>query len=75
MESMNPGGTGKDRATMYMLREALKSGQLKPGGCVYEGTSGSTGISLASLCNAKGYGLKIVMPDDQALEKRQLVER
>lgn len=40
MESMNPGGTGKDRASMYMLREARAEGLLLPGGCVFEGTSG-----------------------------------
>lgn len=48
-----------------MIKEAEASGKLKKGGTVVEGTSGSTGICLASLCRAKGYGCVIVMPDDQ----------
>lgn len=76
MESMNPGGTGKDRAAKYMIQEALKTNNTdhehKP---LFEGTSGSTGISLACLCNALGLQLNVVMPDDQAEEKRTLLER
>jgi cysteine synthase len=75
MESMNVGGTGKDRAAQRMLETAAKEGKLKPGGHVVEGTSGSTGISLACLCLAHGYKLHVVMPDDQADEKRVLLER
>ena len=48
-----------------MLQDAINSGRLKPGGLVVEGTSGSTGISLAYLCRAKNYKLVVVMPDDQ----------
>ncbi len=73
MESNNPAGTGKDRAVQHMLDSFEKSGLLKPGMDVVEGTSGSTGIALAYQCNARGYKLHIVMPDDQALEKRQLL--
>lgn len=82
MESMNPGGTGKDRAAKYMIQEALKmhsntsknnEQEQKPQ--LFEGTSGSTGISLACLCNASGLKLHVVMPDDQAEEKRTLLER
>lgn len=75
MESNNPAGTGKDRAVNYMLDEAEKRGVLRPGAHVVEGTSGSTGIALAYQCNARGYHLHIVMPDDQALEKRLLLEK
>jgi cysteine synthase len=75
MESSNPGGTGKDRAVKYMLDEAEKSGKLKPGMTVFEGTSGSTGIALAFQCRARGYPLHVVMPDDQAEEKRNLLRK
>lgn len=75
MESMNPGGTGKDRAALSMLNQAEQEKKLKRGGIVTEGTSGSTGISLACLCKSRGYQLKIVMPDDQAAEKKALLER
>lgn len=71
---MNPGGTGKDRAVQQMLDEAEKTGELKPGMTVFEGTSGSTGIALAFQCLARGYKLHVVMPDDQAEEKRRLLE-
>lgn len=65
MEYLNPGGTSKDRIAASMIKEAEASGKLKKGGTVVEGTSGSTGICLASLCRAKGYNCVIVMPDDQ----------
>jgi cysteine synthase A len=73
MESLNPGGTGKDRAALSMISAAEAAGMLRPGGTVVEGTSGSTGISLAGICNAKGYKCVIFMPDDQAIEKRELL--
>lgn len=65
VEFLNPGGTSKDRIAASMIREAEATGKLKLGGTVVEGTSGSTGICLASLCRAKGYRCVIVMPDDQ----------
>jgi cysteine synthase A len=77
MESMNPGGTGKDRAVRRMLRVAAERagpGGLPPGSTVVEGTSGSTGISLACACNALGLRLHVVIPDDQADEKKRLLE-
>lgn len=74
MESLNPGGTGKDRAALYMLKALISNGQLVKNGIIVEGTSGSTGISLASLCQAMGFTLYLVMPDDQAEEKRKLLE-
>lgn len=65
VEYLNPGGTSKDRVAASMIAEAEASGALKEGGTVVEGTSGSTGICLTSLCRAKGYRCLIVMPDDQ----------
>ncbi|CAM9606759.1 unnamed protein product [Scytosiphon promiscuus] len=73
VEFLNPGGTSKDRIAASMIREAEATGKLKQGGTVVEGTSGSTGICLASLCRAKGYRCVIVMPDDQAAEKAELL--
>lgn len=78
MESMNPSGTGKDRAVSYMLKDALRTHNQKQAKIddtieVFEGTSGSTGIALAFQCNAIGISLNIVMPDDQAEEKRALL--
>jgi len=75
-EHLNPGGTGKDRIARAMIEEAEARGLLGPaGGTVVEGTSGSTGIALAALCAAKGYRCVIVMPDDQAEEKRATLRR
>ena len=75
-EHRNPGGTGKDRIARAMIEEAEARGLLGPaGGTVVEGTSGSTGIALAALCAAKGYRCVIVMPDDQAEEKRATLRR
>lgn len=65
VEYLNPGGTSKDRIAASMIAAAESSGELVEGGTVVEGTSGSTGICLASLCRAKGYHCVIVMPDDQ----------
>ena len=67
MESMNPGGTGKDRAAKYMLAEATKNPLFGPGCELFEGTSGSTGIALACQCRALGLQLNVVMPDDQVM--------
>lgn len=74
-EYLNPGGTSKDRVALRMIQEAERAGLLKPGGIVVEGTSGSTGIALASLCRARGYRCLIVMPDDQAAEKVHLLQQ
>ncbi|KAJ2501204.1 Cysteine synthase 2 [Coemansia sp. RSA 1972] len=76
-EFLNPGGSSKDRIALYLIEQAEKSGQLVPhtGSCIFEGTSGSTGISLAMVARAKGYLCHIVMPSDQAIEKSQLLER
>ena len=68
-EFMNPGGSVKDRAALWIVREHEKSGALAAGGTVVEGTAGNTGIGLAHICNARGYGCVIYMPDNQSPEK------
>ena len=73
-EFMNPGGSVKDRAAAWIVLDAERRGVLKPGGTVVEGTAGNTGIGLAHVCNARGYPCVIVMPDNQAAEKYQIIE-
>jgi len=68
-EFLNPGGSVKDRAALWMVREHEKAGALKAGGTVVEGTAGNTGIGLAHVCNARGYECVIYMPDNQSKEK------
>src|ERR1700691_1875167 len=73
-EFMNPGGSVKDRAARAIRLDAQRRGLLKPGGTVVEGPAGNTGIGLAHVCNARGYRCVIVMPDNQAAEKYQIIE-
>ncbi len=73
-EFMNPGGSVKDRAARWIVLDAEKRGALRPGGTVVEGTAGNTGIGIAHVCNARGYRCVIVMPDNQAAEKYQIIE-
>ncbi len=68
-EFLNPGGSVKDRAALYIVEDAEAKGLLKPGGTVVEGTAGNTGIGLAHICNAKGYKCLIVIPENQSQEK------
>ena len=68
-EFLNPGGSVKDRAALYIIEDAEKKGLLTPGGTVVEGTAGNTGIGLAHICNAKGYKCLIVIPETQSQEK------
>ncbi|MDE5093162.1 MAG: cysteine synthase A, partial [Trichodesmium sp. St11_bin5] len=68
-EFLNPGGSVKDRAALYIIKDAEEKGLLKPGGTVVEGTAGNTGIGLAHICNAKGYKCLIVIPETQSVEK------
>jgi cysteine synthase A len=68
-EFLNPGGSVKDRAALYIIKDAEEKGLLKPGGTVVEGTAGNTGIGLAHICNAKGYKCLIVIPNNQSQEK------
>jgi cysteine synthase len=72
-EFLNPGGSVKDRAALYIIEAAEKQGLLKPGGTVVEGTAGNTGIGLAHICNAKGYKCLIIIPDTQSQEKMDLL--
>jgi cysteine synthase len=73
-EFMNPGGSVKDRAAKWIILDAEARGVLEPGGTVVEGTAGNTGIGIAHMCNARGYRCVIVMPDNQAPEKYQIIE-
>src|SRR3546814_13127638 len=74
-EFMNPGGSVKDRVAKQIIEDAEKMMKLGEGGTIVEGTSGSTGISLAIIAKAKGYNCLIYMPDDQAVEKSQLLAK
>jgi cysteine synthase A len=73
-EFMNPGGSVKDRAAAWMIREAEKNGSLRPGGTIVEGTAGNTGIGIAHIANARGYSCVIYMPDNQSSEKVEILE-
>jgi cysteine synthase A len=73
-EFMNPGGSIKDRAAWWMIREAEKDGSLRPGGTIVEGTAGNTGIGIAHICNARGYDCVIYMPDNQSREKIEILQ-
>jgi cysteine synthase A len=68
-EYANPGASVKDRAALYIVRDAEANGSLKPGGTIVEGTAGNTGIGLALVANALGYKTIIVMPETQSQEK------
>ena len=68
-EFANPGASVKDRAALYIVRDAEQQGLLKPGGTIVEGTAGNTGIGLALVANALGYKTIIVMPETQSREK------
>lgn len=68
-EFLNPGGSVKDRAAKFIIRDAEESGRLRSGGVIVEGTAGNTGIALAMLGNSRGYKTVIFIPDDQAPEK------
>lgn len=68
-EFSNPGASVKDRAALWIIRDAEQRGELKPGGTIVEGTAGNTGIGLALVANALGYKTIIVMPDNQSVEK------
>jgi len=68
-EFANPGASVKDRAALWIIRDAEKNGSLKPGGTIVEGTAGNTGIGIALVANALGYKSIIVMPETQSREK------
>lgn len=72
-EFLNPGQSVKDRAALGIIRDAEKSGRLKPGGLIVEGTAGNTGIGLAMVASILGYRAKIVFPRTQSQEKKEAI--
>ena len=72
-EFLNPGGSVKDRAALFIVRDAEERGSLRPGGVIVEGTAGNTGIGLALVANARGYRSVIVMPETQSQEKKDML--
>jgi cysteine synthase len=72
-EFMNPGQSVKDRAGKWMILEAERRGELKPGGLVVEATAGNTGIGLAVVASARGYRTMIVIPETQSQEKKDML--
>jgi cysteine synthase B len=74
LEGHNPGGSIKDRIALSMVEEAEKEGVLGPSATLLEPTSGNTGIGLALVCRVKGYHLKVVLPSNVSVERRQALE-
>jgi cysteine synthase len=74
LEGMNPGGSVKDRIAKSMVEDAEASGRLHPGDTILEPSSGNTGIGLALVCRVKGYKLRVVLPENVSIERRQLLE-
>jgi cysteine synthase A len=74
-EFMNPGGSVKDRAALAIISDAMRSGRLKPGGTVVEGTAGNTGIGLALVGNVLGLKTVIVIPETQSIEKKNALRQ
>src|SRR5215472_7696576 len=72
-EFLNPGGSVKDRAALYIVLDAEERGLLRPGGVIVEGTAGNTGIGLALVGNARGYRTVIVIPNTQSQEKKDML--
>ncbi len=73
LEYFNPTGSVKDRAALYIIEEAERSGKLRAGTTVIEPTSGNTGIGLAAICAVKGYPLVLTMPETMSIERRKLL--
>src|SRR5712671_4129878 len=72
-EFLNPGGSVKDRAALFIVKDAEERGAIRPGGVIVEGTAGNTGIGLALVANARGYRTVIVMPETQSQEKKDML--
>ena len=73
LEGYNPSGSMKDRVALALIKDAEASGRLKPGGTIYEATSGNTGIGLAAVGKARGYRVVLVMPETMSVERRKLM--
>ena len=76
LEGQNPGGSVKDRVALSLIEQAERDGRLVPGKpdqILMEPSSGNTGIGLALVCRVKGYHLKVVMPTNVSIERRQLL--
>jgi len=73
LEGFNPAGSIKDRAALWMIKDAEEKGLLPPGGTIIEPTSGNTGIGLAALAASKGYRAIFVLPDTMSIERRKLL--
>jgi cysteine synthase len=74
LEGQNPGGSVKDRVALSMIEAAEADGILQPGQLILEPSSGNTGIGLAMVCRLRGYRLRVVMPENVSVERRQLLE-
>jgi cysteine synthase len=74
LEGTNPGGSVKDRIAKSMIESAEADGRLLPGDTILEPSSGNTGIGLALVCRVKGYKLRVVLPENVSVERRQLLE-
>jgi cysteine synthase A len=74
-EFLNPGGSVKDRAGLFIIKDAEERGLLRPGGVIVEGTAGNTGIGLALVANARGYRTVIVIPETQSQEKKDALRQ
>lgn len=74
LEYLNPSGSVKDRAALYMIESAEKEGKMKPGDTIVEQTSGNTGIGLATFAASKGYNLEIFLEDGASLEREQILK-
>jgi cysteine synthase B len=74
LEGHNPGGSVKDRPARSMVEEAEKEGRLQPGQTILESSSGNTGIALAMIARIKGYHLRVVLPENVSVERRQLLD-
>ena len=74
LEYLNPAGSVKDRAALYMIEDAERTGRLQPGGLIIEPTSGNTGIGLAAVAASRGYRTLLTMPETMSVERRSLLK-